>query len=323
MTSSSTVPSISLEALAPLAGDRLLLLLELVGLVAERGGPLEVLVGDGLLLVLIEPLDLLVELLQVGGPGHRLEPDAGAGLVDDVDRLVGEASPGDVPVRQFDGRLERLVGDLDAVVGLVAVAEAAEDLQRLGAAGRLDDHGLEPAIQGAVLLDVLAVLVEGGGADALHLAAGERRLEHVGGVDGPLGAAGPDEGVQLVDEQDRVLGAADLVHHGLDPLLELAAVLGARDHHGEIQDHDPAVAQELGDVAVDDHLGQALDDRRLADPRLAEQDRVVLGAPGEHLDHALDFILAADDRIKLALPSQVGQVASERVQGRGLGLIAF
>ena len=81
--------------------------------------------------------------------------------------------------------------------------------------------------------------------------------------------------------------------------------------------------KQLGDVAVDDHLGQALDDRRLADPRLAEQDRVVLGAPRQHLDHALDFILAADDRIKLALPSQVGQVASERVQGRGLGLVAF
>ena len=56
---------------------------------------------------------------------------------------------------------------------------------------------------------------------------------------------------------------------------------------------------------------------------LAQQHRVVLGAPRQHLDHALDFILAADDRIKLALPSQVGQVAAERVQGRGLGLTAL
>ena len=120
-----------LGALAPFAGDRLLLLLELVGLVAQRGGPLEVLVGDRLFLVLIEPLDLLVELLQVGGARHGLEPDAGAGLVDDVDRLVGQASAGDVPVRELDGGLERLVGDLDAVMRLVAVAQAAEDLQRL------------------------------------------------------------------------------------------------------------------------------------------------------------------------------------------------
>ena len=300
-----------LGALAPLAGDRLLLLLELVGLVAQGGGPLEVLVGDGLFLVLVEPLDLLVELLQVGRPGHGLEPDAGAGLVDDVDRLVGQAAAGDVAVRQLDRGLERLVGDLDAVVGLVAVAQAAEDLEGLVLAGRLDDDRLEPPLERTVLLDVLAVLVERGGADALDLAAGQGRLEDVGGVDRPLGTAGADQGVQLVDEEDRVLGPADLVHDGLDPLFELAAVLGAGDHHREIQDDDPAVAQQLGHVAVDDHLGQALDDRRLADARFAEEHRVVLGAARQHLDHALDFILAADDRIKLALPRQIGQVASE------------
>ena len=189
--------------------------------------------------------------------------------------------------------------------------------------GRLDDDRLEPPLQRAVLLDVLAVLVEGGGADALDLAAGQRRLEDVGGVDRPLGAAGADEGVQLVDEEDRVLGAADLVHDGLDPLLELAAVLRAGDHHRQVEHDDPAVAEQLGDVAVDDHLGQALDDRRLADARLAEQDGVVLGPAGEDLDHPLDFILAADDRVQLALPGQVGQVAAERVQGRGLGLLPF
>ena len=300
-----------LGPLAPLAGDGLLLLLELVGLVAQGGGPLEVLVGDGLFLVLVEPLDLLVELLQVGRPGHGLQADAGAGFVDDVDRLVGQAAAGDVAVRQLDGRLEGVVGDLHAVVRLVAVAQAAEDLEGLGLARRLDHDRLEPPIEGPVLLDVLAVLVERGGADALDLAAGQGRLEHVRGVDRPFGTAGTDQGVQLVDEQDRVLGPADLVHHGLDALFELAAVLGAGDHHRQVEDHDPAVAQQLGDVAVDDHLGQAFDDRRLADAGLAQQHRVVLGAAGEDLDHALDFILAADDRVELALPCQVGQVAAE------------
>ncbi len=261
--------------------------------------------------------------LRSGGRVMALSRTRAPGLVDHVDGLVGQAAAGDVAVRELDGGLEGLVGDLDAMVGLVAVAQAAEDLQRLGLAGRLDDDRLEPALQRAVLLDVLAVLVERGGADALHLAAGEGRLEHVGGVDRPLRAAGADQGVQLVDEQDRVLGAADLVHHGLDPLLELAAVLGAGDHHREIQHHDPAIAQQLGNVAVDDHLGQALDDRRLADAGLAEQHRVVLGAARQHLNHALDFILAANDRIQLPLPCQVGQVASERVQSRGLGLVAF
>ena len=42
--------------------------------------------------------------------------------------------------------------------------------------GLLHDHGLEAALQGGVLLDVLAVLTEGGGADDLDLPAGEGGL---------------------------------------------------------------------------------------------------------------------------------------------------
>ena len=79
-----------------------------------------------------------------------------------------------------------------------------QDLDRLIDRRRIDDDRLEAALQRAVLLDVLAVLVERRGADALQLAARERRLQHVGGVDGALGAARADERVQLVDEQDHV-----------------------------------------------------------------------------------------------------------------------
>ena len=99
--------AVGLAALVPpVAGHRLLLLLELVGLVAERRRLLEVLVGDRLLLLLVEPLDLLVDLLEVWRLGHRLEPHAGPGLVDHVDRLVGEAAAGDVAAGELDGGLE-------------------------------------------------------------------------------------------------------------------------------------------------------------------------------------------------------------------------
>ena len=47
--------------------------------------------------------------------------------------------------------------------------------------------------------------------------------------------------------------------------------------------------------------GEALDDRRLADARLADQHRVVLGAPAEHLDDAADLLVTADDRVDLAV----------------------
>src|SRR6185369_9102061 len=50
----------------------------------------------------------------------------------------------------------------------------------------------------------------------------------------------------------------------------------------------------------DDLAGQALGDRRLADAGLADVERVVLGAAAQHLDGALDLVLAADQRIDAA-----------------------
>ena len=63
---------------------------------------------------------------------------------------------------------------------------------------------------------------------------------------------------------------------------------------------DAAVFQGLGHVAVDDPQGQPFDDGRLADARLADQHGIVLRAAREDLDHAADFLVAADDRIELA-----------------------
>ena len=104
----------------------------------------------------------------------------------------------------MDGRLDgsRRVGDV--VVLLVVLLDSLEDLHRL-VNGRLAHvDGLEPALQGRVLLDVLLVLVERRCPDALQLPAGEGRFQHVGRIDGALRAARADDRVQLIDEQDHV-----------------------------------------------------------------------------------------------------------------------
>ena len=184
---------------------------------------------------------------------------------------------------------------------------------------RLLDHDrLEAALEGGVALDVLAVLVERGRADALELAAGERRLEDVGGVDRALGGAGPDERVELVDEQDRVVRVAQLLDDLLEPLLELAAVLRAGHERPDVEGQDALVEQRLRDVAGDDPVGEALGDGGLADAGLADQGRVVLRPSREDLDDPLDLLLSADDGIQLSCTGGVGQVDPELVDGRRL-----
>ena len=56
--------------------------------------------------------------------------------------------------------------------------------------------------------------------------------------------------------------ALDLVHHGLQALLELAAELRAGDHRAHVEREHALALQVLRHVAGDDLLRQAFDDRR-------------------------------------------------------------
>ena len=132
----------------------------------------------------------------------------------------------------------------------------------------------------------------------------------------PSAAAGADDGVELVDEgDDLALGVGDLLEDRLQPLLELAPVLGPGHHRPQVEGDDPLALQALGDVALDDAVGQALDDGRLAHAGLADEHRVVLGPAGQHLDDPADLLVAADDRVELALAGRLGQVPAVLLEG--------
>src|SRR5438552_7453582 len=229
----------------------------------------------------------------------------------------------DVPVGQHRRGPQRLVRDLAAVVRLVAVAQAAQDLDGVVDRRLVDADLLETPLECGVALQVLAVLVERGGADRLQLAARERRLQDRSGVDRTFGGAGANEVMELVDEQDDVAALGDLLHHLLEALLELAAVLGTGDQRREVERVDLLALQDLGHLVAGDARGETLDDGRLTDAGLADQDRVVLRPAREDLHHALDLGLASDNRIELRLGCELRQVAAELVEQLGaLGLLA-
>jgi hypothetical protein len=176
------------------------------------------------LLLLADLGDLLVELAQLRRARQDRQAQARAGLVDQVDRLVGQEPVADVAVGEVRRGDDRAVGDLHLVVRLVAVAQPLEDVDRVGQARLGDLDRLEAALERGVLLEVLAVLVERRGADRLQLAAGEQRLQDRGRVDRALGGTRTDEGVDLVDEDDDVAARADLLGDLLQALLEVTAV---------------------------------------------------------------------------------------------------
>ena len=97
--------------------------------------------------------------------------------------------------------------------------------------------------------------------------------------------------------------------------------LAPATQRAEVQAEDHLVTQALRDVAAGDALREALDDGGLADARIADQHRVVLGLPGQDLDDAADLGVAPDDRVEPAgrgVGHEVPAVLLERLVG-GLG----
>ena len=120
--------------------------------------------------------------------------------------------------------------------------------------------------------------------------------------------------MQFVDEQDDILGPADLIHHRLDPFLELPAILGAGHHESQVEGDDALFPKQFRDVALGDFLGESFDNGGLADAGFTEQHRIVFGAAAEDLDDALDFALAPDHRIHVALAGDLREIAAEGLE---------
>ena len=116
--------------------------------------------------------------------------------------------------------------------------------------------------------------------------------------------------------------ALRLVDELLEALLELPAVLRSRDHARHVYRDDALRLHLLRHLAAVYRLREPLYDGGLADARLADENGVVLRAAREDLDDALKLLVASDDGVELPLASEVGEVASERVDRRSLLLLS-
>ena len=133
-----------------------------------------------------------LDLVDLDRQGIHFGPQPRGSLVDEVDGLVRKEAVGDVAVGEPCGGDERGVRDADAVVDLVALLQAAEDGDRVLDGRLVHVNRLEAPFESGVLLDVLLVLGQSGGADGAELPAGERGLQHVRGVHRAFGRARAD-----------------------------------------------------------------------------------------------------------------------------------
>src|SRR5262249_52302742 len=131
--------------------------------------------------------------------------------------------------------------------------------------------------------------------------------EQVGRVALPGSAAGADDRVGFVDKENYRLGRGlHLRDHGFQAVLKFPFDAGAGLKEAEVQRSDIDVTQGRRHVASDNPQGEPFDNGRLANTRLAGEDRIVLPAPGEDVNDLANLEIAANHRIDLSLARPLG-----------------
>src|SRR5690606_4808051 len=259
----------------------------------------------------------LSDIDALGSLVFRLQALIGARLVNRVDRLVRHMPVIDIARRQLSRRTQGFVAVLDMVMLLETRLQAAQDAHRI--LDRRLNHIdlLEAPRQGTILLENPTKLLKGRRTNAANLTRGQQRLEQVGGIhDTPGRGTSTNDGVDLVDEQDGLWALAQLVEQGLEALLEVTTVLGARQQSAEIKGINHAVSQQVRHLTIDNALGQAFGDGRLTHTGLSHQQWVVLTPTRQDLRYALHFRLTANQRINPPLTRlliEVGRIGFQRI----------
>src|SRR3546814_1807646 len=89
------------------------------------------------------------------------------------------------------------------------------------------------------------------------------------------GGAGADDHVDFVDEDDRTGPLLQLGDDRLEALFEIAPILGAGDQAAQVKTVDDRVLEQVRNLAFNHQPRETFGDRGLADPSLADQQRIV------------------------------------------------
>jgi len=290
-----------------------------VGQIPEAGGQFKVLGLNGFHLFQVGIIDFLFQDFNEIRYHNVGQVYPGACFIHCIDGLVGEIAVGHVTLSQAHTGFQRLVRILYVVVFLVSVFDVAKYLKGFLRRGGFHNDLLEATFQRSVFFDALAVFIQRGGSDALEVAPGQCRFEHIGCIHGAGGVTSPNDGVDLVDEEDDVFVALQLIENGLHALFKLASVLGAGHHGGQVQRDHALVKEYPGDLSLNDAQGQAFNDGRLSNAWITDQNRVVLFTTAQNLGQAHDFVLTTYDGVKTPFKGGFGHVVAEIIQGWCIG----
>ena len=156
-----------------------------------------------------------------------MDASAGASLIKDINCLIWQEAVLDVAARKRNSSLDSSLGVVDVVVLLVAVLKSVNNRNGVVVVWLADVDRLETPLKCSVLLDVFTILFCRSCTDDLDFSTRQRWFQDGRGVDGAFCGTCANDGMNLVNEEDVILGFLQLSNNLLHAVLKLTTILGS------------------------------------------------------------------------------------------------
>ena len=154
-----------------------------------------------------------------------MDASASTSLIKDVNSLVWQEAILDIAARKCNSSPDSSLGIVDMVVFLVAVLKTVDDRNSVVVVWLTNVDWLETPLKCSVLLDMFAVLFCRSCTDDLNFSTRQRWLQDGRGINGAFCGTCANDGVNLINEEDVILGFLQFSNNLLHAILELTAIL--------------------------------------------------------------------------------------------------
>ncbi|KEP73430.1 hypothetical protein HR12_10415, partial [Microbacterium sp. SUBG005] len=202
------------------------------------------------------------------------------------------------------------------MVQLITLFQSSQNGDGIFNAWFSDKHLLEATLQRGIFFNVLTILVQRSGADAVKFTTRQRRFQHVPGIHCAVSFTRAPPMV-CSSSINRMTLPSCFARSFSTPFRRSSnspRYFAPGHQRAHIQRQYATAFQPFGHFAINDTLRQPFNDGGFTDARLTNQHRVVFGTTLQYLDSPTNFFVTADYRVKFALLGTFGQVDRKFLQ---------
>ena len=244
-----------LERIDPFAVALVQLFLQLGDTIAQASGQFVILFFGSLSLMPFEHGNFGFQFLDVTGHSHVGQTLSTTSLVKSIEGLVGLGAVGDILSGQAHAGFDSFGRIFHGMVLLITTHHVVQNIKGLSGRCRFDENLLESTLQRAIFLNTLAVFVLRRGADTLHFAARQGRLQHIGRIQRAWRATCSYDGMNLIHKENKLLVLAQFLNQAAQTFLKLSAILRASHQGRHIQGDNALVYERMRHCALHDARG--------------------------------------------------------------------